>query len=215
MSAPNIVLAHGLWMPGAEMLFVKQRLERGGRFRCHLFAYPSARRFLDDNARAFADFAASVGPVDGVVGHSLGGIVALRALALHGPLGIRRIVCLGSPLLGCRAAAALHANPLGRRFMGPSLPTASVGATVADWSDAVTAAHEVGVIAGTHSAGLGRVFAGFDEPNDGTVAVSETRLPGIADHIILPVSHTGMVISATVARQAANFLDTGAFSRSS
>jgi len=51
----------------------------------------------------------------------------------------------------------------------------------------------------------------FDEDSDGTVAVSETRMPGATDFVTLPVSHTGMMLSARVAREAGVFLQTGRF----
>ena len=60
---------------------------------------------------------------------------------------------------------------------------------------------------------LGRLTGRFGEANDGTVAVAETRLDGIKDHIVLPVSHSGMMLSSTVADQAAAFLQRGAFLR--
>ena len=52
----------------------------------------------------------------------------------------------------------------------------------------------------------------FQEPNDGTVAVSETRMPGATDHIVLPVSHMGMLLSARVAQETGHFLTQGHFS---
>ena len=48
-------------------------------------------------------------------------------------------------------------------------------------------------------------------PNDGTICVEETELPGAADRIVLPVSHTGILFSAEAARQTASFLATGRF----
>jgi hypothetical protein len=53
----------------------------------------------------------------------------------------------------------------------------------------------------------------FDGPNDGTVAVSETRLPGAKDHLCVAVSHSGLVLSGEVADQVAAFLGSGAFDR--
>ncbi|MDH5241491.1 MAG: hypothetical protein OEW73_11970, partial [Gammaproteobacteria bacterium] len=69
----------------------------------------------------------------------------------------------------------------------------------------------IGVIAGTVPLGLGRLFTDFNEDNDGTISVSETRLQGARDHLILPVSHKGMLVSADVADQAAAFLKRGEF----
>jgi hypothetical protein len=48
-------------------------------------------------------------------------------------------------------------------------------------------------------------------PNDGTVWLDETDLPGATDHLRVHVSHTGMVYSAEVARQVAAFLKDGRF----
>ena len=70
---------------------------------------------------------------------------------------------------------------------------------------------EVGVLAGTRSVGLGRVVPGLPRPNDGVVAVTETRLPGAADFIALPVAHSQMLASRPCATQIAAFLETGRF----
>ncbi|HZP89005.1 MAG TPA: hypothetical protein VFB54_19495, partial [Burkholderiales bacterium] len=70
---------------------------------------------------------------------------------------------------------------------------------------------EVGVIAGTRRFGLGCVFVTLQGPNDGVVTVEETRLPGLTDHLVMPVTHSGMIVSARVARQVGVFLKTGRF----
>jgi len=76
-----------------------------------------------------------------------------------------------------------------------------------------THARPLGIIAGTQPLGFGQLLANFDEDNDGTVAVSETRMPGATDHIVLPVSHLGLLLSARVAHEAGLFLSTGRFSQ--
>ena len=63
------------------------------------------------------------------------------------------------------------------------------------------------------SIGLAQFVAEFEEDNDGTVAVSETQLPGARDHIVMPVSHNGMLLSSNVLDQAAAFLKRGEFLR--
>jgi hypothetical protein len=61
--------------------------------------------------------------------------------------------------------------------------------------------------------GFGRLLLKFDEDNDGTVAVSETRLAGAAGFLPLPVTHSGMLWSANVARETGSFLEYGSFGR--
>ena len=71
----------------------------------------------------------------------------------------------------------------------------------------------MGVIAGDASIGLAQFVAEFEEDNDGTVAISETQLQGVRDHLIMPVSHNGMLLSSRVVDQAAAFLKRGEFLR--
>jgi len=70
---------------------------------------------------------------------------------------------------------------------------------------------EVGVIAGRVPHGLGALFAGFDGEHDGTVAIDETRLPGLTDHVVVDASHSGLLFSAEAAGQAVAFLNDGRF----
>ncbi|HAI94009.1 MAG TPA: cobalamin adenosyltransferase, partial [Xanthomonadaceae bacterium] len=59
----------------------------------------------------------------------------------------------------------------------------------------------VGMVAGDRPHGLGQLFADLGEGSDGTVALDETRLPGLADHCVVHASHTGLVFSAAAAAQ--------------
>jgi hypothetical protein len=47
--------------------------------------------------------------------------------------------------------------------------------------------------------------------HDGTVAVAETVIDGATDRLVVPVSHTGLVVSRAVARQVCAFLQDGHF----
>jgi hypothetical protein len=72
---------------------------------------------------------------------------------------------------------------------------------------------EVGVIAGSRPWGLGRLFTRLPGTNDGVVRLEETEVAGMRDRVVLPVSHSGMLVSARVAREVAAFLGSGAFTR--
>jgi len=210
----DVVLVHGVWMPGAVMGWLRRHLQHRHGFRGHLFSYASVRGTLDENAELLADFIRDLGLEDvHLVGHSLGGIVSLRMLALNDDAPPGRVVCLGSPLSGCRVASTLTRQPWGHSVLGKALVAGVIDGAAVRWAGAVTDRREVGIIAGTRSMGVGRLITGFDEDCDGTVTVAETRLPGARDHLCLPVTHMGMTMSRGVADQTAAFLERGEFLR--
>lgn len=196
------------------MYLIKRRLENEYGMRALLFSYPSVRGTLDDNAAALAEFLQNEA-ADGahIVGHSLGGVVSLRMLAKHADAPAGRLVCLGSPLTGSRAADFLGRQDWAEPILGHSLSRGVIDAPASDWATEICKDREVGVIAGDASIGFAQFVAEFDEDNDGTVAVSETQLGGARDHLIMQVSHNGMLLSSRVVDQAAAFLKRGEFLR--
>lgn len=207
----TIVLVHGLWMSGFELRILKRRLEAGGRFRALAYSYPSLSGSMSDHVRGLLDFARTQRVRElHFVGHSLGGLVILRALQLTDDLPPGRAVLLGTPLQGSKAAQGIaRMLPFGKAILGAAVNAECVNFAPREW----TGHREVGVIAGSMRLGLGRLFADFNADHDGTVAVEETYLPGAKDHIVLQTSHTGMVFSAEVAEQTAWFLREGQFRR--
>jgi hypothetical protein len=119
-----------------------------------------------------------------------------------------RAVTLATPHCGSRAAERLARSHAGRRLLGRSLDHGLLGDAPA-WP----ATRALGTVAGSLSLGCGRYVAPLDRPNDGTVAASEAIASSALDHIVLPVSHMGMLISSEVAAQAAHFLAYGRFRR--
>ena len=94
----------------------------------------------------------------------------------------------------------------------------AIGRSLAEWlareDHGTFPGREIGVIAGSNGFGLGMFVAPeMPEPNDGAVAVEETKLPAACDHIVLPVSHSGMLISHALANQVAAFWHNGSFTR--
>ena len=194
-SIDTVVCTHGLWSHGTGMYLIKRHLEREYGMNAFVFNYPSVTKTLDENAGRLARFIEENGIEQAhLVGHSLGGLVILRMLANRYSDIPGRIVCVGSPLRGSRAATILNAKSWGEHLLGD-----------------VTARREIGSIAGSVPFGVGHVAGPFGEPNDGTVAVAETRLDGAKDHIIMPTTHTGMLISRNVAEQIGTFLRRGEF----
>lgn len=210
-----VVYVHGMWMPGSEMAFIRHHLAKHHGLEGFLFSYPSVRGTLDENAGQLADYVRDC-PHAGtlhLVGHSLGGVVLLRMLALNPAAPVSRAVCIGSPLCGSRAADAISRHEWGRSILGETVAGGVVEAPASQWAGSVTARHEVGIVAGTVAAGLGQLATSFGGPSDGTVTVAETRLPGAKDHLCVAVSHSGLVLSSKVADQVAAFLKDGEFRR--
>lgn len=213
-SIDTVVCLHGFWSHGTGMFLIKRWLENENGMRVLLFNYPSVRGSLDYNAALLARFIheQQLGGAH-IIGHSLGGVVALRMLANNAGAPPGRVICLGSPLRGSRAGEFLNRQDWADLIIGRSLPAGVLHEAANEWAAHVCAAREIGVIAGTVPFGVGQFVANMVEDNDGTVAVSETRLEGAKDHICMPVSHKGMLVSRNVADQAAAFLKRGEFLR--
>lgn len=202
----TIVFVHGLWTPGAELFVLRRRLRAKG-YEDRLFPYHSMLDDLEANAARLAAYLdATPGDTIHLIGHSLGGVIAVKALQNH-PVGRPgRIVCLGSPLSGSSAARRLIRLPGGRRLLANS-KDGLTERVLSPWSGP----GELGVIAGTVPMGLGRLLGGLPLPNDGVISVEETRLPGMSAHVALPASHFSLLLSKTVANQVLNFLHSGRF----
>ena len=210
----TVVLLHGIWSHGASLFVIRRQLEREHGLRVLPFNYPSVRGTLDGNARALKRFIDRLGlDAAHLVGHSLGGVVALRMLATQSELPPGRLVCLGSPLTGSRAAEFLKASGWGAALLGATLPAGVLHDAANEWGSRVCATRDVGIVAGNLPLGVGRMLTDFGGPSDGTVAVAETELDGARDRLVMRVSHSGMILSRRVADQVWNFLQRGEFRR--
>jgi pimeloyl-ACP methyl ester carboxylesterase len=210
----EIILVHGLWFGSWSMAKLAKRFTQAG-YQVRSFDYPSTAQKLDDHARALSEFAS--GSIPGkneghrisFVAHSMGGLVTLRMLdAMKMPM-TGRVVLLGTPLSGSEIARRISNIPGGDRLFGQARITLTGGyARIPEGID-------TGMIAGTMPLGLGVIAGGNSERGDGTVSSLETDVPGLKDHLELPVTHTGMLYSAEVARQADIFITSGSFEHGS
>lgn len=207
-SGETVVLVHGLWMNGLEFAVLGHRLRHEHGYEVRAFSYPTMSGSVADICRNLAAFAADAGQVTHFVGHSLGGVLVYRALSEFGAgKSGGKAVLLGSPLNGCRAARGAALIPALRPLLGPHV----MSELAEPPPRRCQGPNAVGAIAGTLRLGTGQFFAHFEEDNDGTVGVSETRIPGLADHLVLPHSHFGMLYARDVAAQVAHFLRNGRF----
>jgi len=202
---PTVVLVHGLWFGAWSLGLLARRLRRAG-FTPHRFRYRTTRATLQDHAHALRRFSAAAGalPVH-YVAHSMGGLVTLKLLASGDAPLAGRVVLLGSPLGGSAVARKADRVPGGGRLLGAAKASLETG------HSRIAAGLRVGMIAGSRSFGLGWLVGGAGGPGDGTVAIAETRAEGFSEHLVLPVTHTGMLYSRKVAERTVRFLQTGSF----
>lgn len=205
MSKQAVVLVHGLWVNGLDMSLLRYRLQK--HYACHQFSYNSVSCEPAENAEKLNEFTANIdSDTIHFVGHSLGGLV-IRHLFHHYPQQKPgRIVTLGTPHNQSHSARQLCGFLPTKILLGKSINDGLLG-ELPDWS----AQRELGSIAGTLRFGMGILIPGLPEPNDGTVAVEETRLQGMSDHLSLHLSHLGLLLSSTASKAVVKFLQNGKF----
>ncbi len=143
------------------------------------------------------------------VGHSLGGLVIYRFLERYPQQPPGRVVFLGTPSVASRAAVQAAHIRLVASAMGRSVQDELLRPRDRRWKTDRASWESLQV---RSALGVGQILAQFEEDCDGTIGVSETQLPGATDHITLPVSHLGMLVSSRVARETGAFLQEGRFS---
>lgn len=193
---PAVLLVHGLWRTPLSFLPLVHRL-LGWGYRPEQFGYAAVAQRYD------AIVARLVWRLEGltgggapycVIGHSLGGVLLRSALARIGGPPPAHLIMLGTPNRPPRLARRLGVHWGYRRLMGEcgvnltrpafyaTLPVPRVPRTI---------------IAGT-AGPRGRWSPFGDEPNDGIVAVEETRMSDEDPVVLRPVTHTFMMNDAGV-----------------
>ncbi|AWI08619.1 hypothetical protein CKA38_04535 [Ereboglobus luteus] len=152
------------------------------------------------------------------VTHSMGGIVVriwLRECADLPPPNLGRIVMIAPPNHGSEIPDRLRGFPPFHWFTGVNGTRLGTGGDSLPRqlsSGAFPPGVELGIIAGNHT--FNPLFSRWiNGESDGTVSVASTRLEGMLDHIVMPHSHTGILLSRPVAAQAVHFLREGKFDR--
>lgn len=206
--AAPVLLVHGLFLGAWATRPLAARL-RGHGFAPSRFGYRTVSGHLQGNvSRLVACIESLAGgerdaPARRVhcVAHSLGALLLRHALALHPHLPVAASVLLGPPNRGSQVARRLSDVPGGTALLGCGLAHGLDG-SAPDWPTDIP----VRIIAGTRALGLGRLVPGLAVPNDGTVALEETRLAGVGEPLVLDETHTSMLLSARVAEAVAEFL---------
>ena len=213
MSQDFVILLHGLARNARSMNVMVSALERAG-FGCVNYDYPSTKyaiEFLANEVIADAISRCPNGANIHFVTHSMGGILVRQYLSENSIQNMGRVVMLGPPNKGSQVVDRLNKMPGYAWFNGPA------GKQLGTGRDSIPNSlrgvdFELGIIAGTRSINL-LLSTMLPKPDDGKVSVENTKLKGMADHIVIPVSHPFIMKNKDVIQQVIYFLKRGSFNR--
>ncbi len=209
-----VILLHGLARTALSMHPMKRMLENSGYDVANV-DYPSRDHRIEVLApMAIEDGLRQCNGKPGTstvhfVTHSLGGILVRLYTSDNAIDNLGRVVMLAPPNQGSQAVDELADTPGFDWLNGPA------GYQLGKGADSVplqlgSPDFDFAVIAGNRSIDP-ITSAVLPDPDDGRVSVADTRLDGMRDFIVVPVSHALIMQDREVFRLVRNYLAHGSF----
>jgi pimeloyl-ACP methyl ester carboxylesterase len=209
----GVVLLHGISRTALSFRKMQLALERAGFATLNL-DYASRRKALEGLAEdidpAIQHFADRVDGSIHFVCHSMGGLLARVYIARHRPKHLGRVVMLGTPNSGSEVADRLKNIAVYRAFFGPAGQQLGTQRNAAIEALFPPVDYPVGIIAGNRSIDP---VAGtmLPKPHDGRVSIANTKLEGMADHVVVAAAHPWLLRNSVAVAQTIAFLQDGTF----
>ena len=208
----KVVLLHGLGRTAGSMDYMQTRLSEAG-YIVFNYDYESRKKEIDSHVLDLQDFLESCclqeeTPLHFVT-HSLGGILVRALIAKNRPANLGRVVMLSPPNKGSEAADFIKDFGLSEYILGPA--ALQLGTDADSYPNRLGPADfELGIITGDRTIDplSSLIIPGED---DGKVAVEKTKLEGMQDFLVMPVSHAFIMQDQAVVDQVIFFLRHGRF----
>lgn len=206
-----VVLVHGMLSSPTAMTRIEKELLRNG-YRVLNFGYNSRKSSIenvtDDLDKAIRSQVPPSAKALHFVTHSLGGLVVRYYLSENKMQNLGRFVMIAPPNQGSIWGKTLVKNiPAVRHLLGITGEELQYSLK---YRPAQPPPCEFGIISG--GTGTNRGFNPLiPGDNDATVAVEETKLEGMKDHIVITGQHTMLLFQKRVVDNVISFLGTGKF----
>ena len=208
-----VILLHGLCRTKASMGRMEQSLRSVG-YRVVNVGYPSRTKTIQELSEEFVREAVQICLDSNAikihfVTHSMGGILVRDYLARHSIANLGRVVMLGPPNQGSEIVDKLGELSVFKWLNGPAGQQLGTGTnSLPKQLNPIN--FSLGVIAGDRSINWINSLM-ITGPDDGKVSVAGTRIAGMADHIVLHVSHPFMMKEKESIENTISFLKIGLF----
>lgn len=218
MKKENVIVIHGFGQDAKGMAFISETLEKEGFNVCPL-EYKTIGKSIDKIKAQVSDqiddcfthFDTSY--KTHFIGHSLGGLM-IRNYFSENPNNYKnkqvdKIVLMGTPNQGSPISDVYKRRNLFGMLGEMSM---ALGTGEDDFANSLPEpSYPIAIIAGNKPWRITKAI--FNEPNDGLVPVSSTKLENMSDFIELPIDHAGMRSDQDVMNEILVYLHKGKFSK--